>query len=474
MKLKLSFLLLCLLMVGSNDIYGQRDEGKGARMSSGFDYSTVYSLKSVTFWEPSGLTGYLGWIQIMSDFDPNTAISGSTSTLAWENGAKVKPIAYVSDYHPRLEAEFTITCSSGNASQYFAKATHSSGYNFPPKQLTVNNGKYKYPKTNCDKKFDKEVVRYWEDFELEWHISDNANGPWIPVGNSKNYMYVTHKAPIIGITAPGHISPTNAQHTLIHLGCLNANGQSIAANIVDDIYNEFTDRDVRRFDGAGPIKYWGSSSTLCRDVPTMLKNLDGVCQGWASFFEDLIRLQGIATAEMSTVTYNQYVLNALDLAKVNMDAMTFFGSQISNLKALPPDFPQFSGIRSDFFVNSWNVTSNSKFVINEYNNIFYGITPINITLANGNTIPISAQSGAAAQGNNDPRSEFENHAITKYNGKYYDPSYGSPIANSANDWETPALSSFGSIMVYTYNGRDYYVNWIGHLNDNTLQSLITP
>ena len=36
MKLKMSFLLLWLLMVGSNDIYGQRDEGKGN--NSGFQY----------------------------------------------------------------------------------------------------------------------------------------------------------------------------------------------------------------------------------------------------------------------------------------------------------------------------------------------------------------------------------------------------------------------------------------------------
>lgn len=208
----------------------------------------------------------------------------------------------------------------------------------------------------------------------------------------------------------------------------------------------------------------------------MLVNLDGACQGWASFFEDIVRLQGISTAEMSTVTYNQYVLSASDVIKMNNDAKTFLGSQISNLSYLPPDPGSTSstGIRSDFLVKKWNVSALSKFVMNESTNKHFGITPINITLANGKVISIVVQSGACGQGNNDPRSEFENHAITKYNGKYYDPSYGSMIASSANDWESPALDAFGSIMVYTHNGNDYYINWIGHLNNNTFQSNINP
>ena len=93
MKLKISFFLFWLLMLGANDIYGQKDVDKGIRMSGGFDYSAVYDLNSVTFWEPSGIFNYKGWIQIMSDNDPNIPISGSSNTLAWENGSKAKPIA---------------------------------------------------------------------------------------------------------------------------------------------------------------------------------------------------------------------------------------------------------------------------------------------------------------------------------------------------------------------------------------------
>ena len=82
--------------------------------------------------------------------------------------------------------------------------------------------------------------------------------------------------------------------------------------------------------------------------------------------------------------------------------------------------------------------------------------------------------GASGQRNTGPRSEFENHAIVKYNGKYYDPSYGSSIANDANSWETPALDGFGSILQYKDAHANKFINWVGHLNDSTHQSNIQP
>jgi len=61
----------------------------------------------------------------------------------------------------------------------------------------------------------------------------------------------------------------------------------------------------------------------------------------------------------------------------------------------------------------------------------------------------------------------------KHKGKYYDPSYGSPIRNNQNEWETEALSFFGSVV----NFRDkndhnmvWKINWVGYLNDASQQA----
>lgn len=74
------------------------------------------------------------------------------------------------------------------------------------------------------------------------------------------------------------------------------------------------------------------------------------------------------------------------------------------------------------------------------------------------------------------RSEFENHAIVKYNGKYFDPSYGVDSKNTltANDWENQALDGFGSILKYNDGTKLYYINWIGYLNDNSPQADFNP
>lgn len=95
-------------------------------------------------------------------------------------------------------------------------------------------------------------------------------------------------------------------------------------------------------------------------------------------------------------------------------------------------------------------------------------------LNNGKTLKTGEKKSASGQGNTNPYPEFENHAIVKYNNKYYDPSYGSAIANDANSWETPALDGFGSIVFYQKEAKKSYVNWVGHLNDTSPQAKIKP
>ncbi len=157
-------------------------------VSNTFDYANVYTLKKVNFWETVGIFGFEDWVQIMSDADPNIAISGTDNFTAWENGQKKDTIAYVSDSKSQVEAEFIISCNAGSGQVLYTRATYADGYNFPSRPLMLNNGLYRYPKTSYDKKFDKEVVSYCKNFALKWQICYNANGPWIDVETSKNYI----------------------------------------------------------------------------------------------------------------------------------------------------------------------------------------------------------------------------------------------------------------------------------------------
>lgn len=98
-----------------------------------------------------------------------------------------------------------------------------------------------------------------------------------------------------------------------------------------------------------------------------------------------------------------------------------------------------------FYVNDWNIT----------NTTFYDFTgdpgesglekiPVD---TDGNSVD---QVGIPAQGedNEDPFSQFTNHALVKYGGKYYDPSYGNSTVNSLSEWEDASIAGFGTTVCY--------------------------
>ena len=61
--------------------------------------------------------------------------------------------------------------------------------------------------------------------------------------------------------------------------------------------------------------------------------------------------------------------------------------------------------------------------------------------AGGHPIAHIAVKPNPAQGNPAPARLFLDHALVKYNGKIYDPSYGTGPFNSLKDWENASLES---------------------------------
>jgi hypothetical protein len=86
--------------------------------------------------------------------------------------------------------------------------------------------------------------------------------------------------------------------------------------------------------------------------------------------------------------------------------------------------------------------------------------------------------GVPAQGNQNPRSVFENHSMilyTKQNGEkgYLDPNYGIPSSgflSSTNAYENASMAAMGSLIIYDAPvvGRVYII-WLNEFNNSTLQ-----
>lgn len=466
MRQILFFLVIFLQLHYSINLSGQT---KGNLRSNQFIYnSDLFSVKKVTFHKPNTnpFTSQ-DWLVIKSDLNPNVNLSGTNSSVAWENGEKQKPIGYVSGVKAKVEAEFEILCSEGSGTTYYAKATNADGYNLRAKILLFNNGKYKYVAEPVDKTFPELQVQYWEDFQLDWQISTSLDGPWVDAGSSKNYMYVTHKRPRIGFQPPYHEEIIRLQHTFLHLGCKNANSLSNESEIVDAVYNEFMDRDVRRFDNQGPIKYWGTIIEMpaCWQPSQMLINLDGRCGGWAAFFDVVLHIQGIDNAQIAAVDWG----NNLPLAsrtKLTDDIMNTFGAEHVNAHPLNQELKMGGIPLSHFYVKEWDfVNMTNNFFIHHFSKIDWSSS---LTLLNGSVIEDREQNGAEAQGIENPRSEFDNHAIVKYNGKYYDPSYGSPIFDNGPQWQEESINGVGSMIIYfrlDSNGivKKYLINWLDEI-----------
>ena len=86
-----------------------------------------------------------------------------------------------------------------------------------------------------------------------------------------------------------------------------------------------------------------------------------------------------------------------------------------------------------------------------------------------------------------PRSYFADHALVKFNNKYYDPSYGSLYNNNTPDnpsddvpypdaasWENQNVTALGGRLMSGScpSGMDTQLMWFKELNDTNVLDLI--
>jgi hypothetical protein len=298
----------------------------------------------------------------------------------------------------------------------------------------------------------------------------------VKAGSSKHPLYISHATTALS-------SDLEVFHSLIYYGCKNAKGLTSDDMIVDAMYNNtflISGAGVPRRDNPTKSKmsYWIWPDPIIQfneecyfKTKDLLKWENGRCGAWARFFRDMIKTQGITSSTPALVTYPATPSIS---AALTSDLSTFFGSSAGNIVIEDPQF--FTG---EFFVNKWNFSS-SKFYKWDREFVPYMETTSPLTLPNGNVLNFAPLPGAAAQGNDNPMSTFGDHALVKYNNKYYDPSYGTPIQNSKNAWENLSLSGFGNgsnlIYVQTFAGLTFEtrIMWLNEQNNPSLQSTIEP
>lgn len=406
-------------------------------------------------------------ITIYRDYDPHPTIIGP----AWKYPDASKPVAFVSGSQPKVYAKFNL---AGCTNEIWAKGDGPDSFD-PIVQKLESDGVYNA--TPISAPFPANKVDFYEPFEIKWYISSSPNGPWVAAGTSLNPLYITY-----GASPQASISTF---HSVIYYGCKYAKQLTDQDQIVDNIFNgAFVKPNevptLKRKDSPtkDAMTYWAPELPPMPQLTAfeyfsteaLLKWENGRCQAWANFFYNMLAVQGIASSE-SLVFYKNPALLFNDY---NSDLLSFFGSQASDVGPDPTD-PVFYSI---FFVNNFDINSNTFYLWDrEYLPFNTPTTPI--TLNNHKVLRYAPKDGAPGQGNPNPMSSFVNHDIVKYKWKYYDPSYGIS-ANSANEWESKALSGFGSayslIFRYTILGvqKEARIMWLHQANNPSQQAIINP
>ena len=449
-------------------------KAQNASGSATLSYAT-HQLESVTFHQPEDIPN--NWIRFFKDptpnIDPNVVVNPLDyvspyvdKTVAYTTTDQ-QPVAYASGCTGVVSAEFTSNCEGRS---FYVKGEGIEGFNLKPQLVKVVNGKFTYPKTefsgpifpSINRKFENLKVRHFPNFTIKWSISDKTTGTYKQIGKSNNPLYVTHKKPI----------NTYVIHSFLFISCKSADNKNIEDDVMSTIYDDFTDQCVKKYNGSKCMGYWvepkppqgGTAVGLCFTGIALIAWENATCGAWADLHVELVKAQGLNYIELVGVSWTdntQLAFNSQEFLDLETDVVAFFGNLSPNLSAVGSSN---LGLRADFYVNNYNFPDGfHSFYLNEKEVIPSFILP------NGKILKSINQQGVKGQNNPDPRSHFENHAITKNikNSKYYDPSYGTALVNDATQWKNGNIAGFGTRLKYIHilpSGQitEYQVSWVGY------------
>jgi hypothetical protein len=405
-------------------------------------------------------------------------ISIKDATKSWDNNQILAPVSYVSGYAPRVEADF----QNANTNNSCVSIIYARGEVYIddvliaslPSKVLEGNKKYSVSKfMNApvlvgDFTFEKYVVRFIPEMKIKWFTSTTPNqfNSWVSAGDTKHRLYITHKRPL-------NYYAENSYETCYYLSCQSAHGKGLSQGDpdVDDvtlrIYDEFQDRDVKKFNGTKSMTYWGptTNSTACNSIGQLLINENTTCGIWSDFLVEMHTLHGIKS-NPKTVFYGdsyhnnssvggfQGVLTLEHSEACSLAVQNYFGS-LDNIEFFTISFTKncFAG----FHVKNWNFASQDNFFLSRQAD-----APIQV---NNHTISYLGLGSIPCQGyNSDPVPNhvpisFANHAIVEYKSKdgtlwYFDPSYGSPVSDDPQNygtWENSSLEGYGVPFIYRKN-----------------------
>lgn len=318
------------------------------------------------------------------------------------------PVAIVSGNALEVSAIFS---SIGSVPPFvLISAVTTDNYQLPALSVsTVNPNNVAYPLTSALSTFPYHKIKYYNPFSIMWNVSFDNGITWQSAGTSDIKLYVMYQQPISE-------SSFLHQHSLFEISCSNADSDSLENDIINHIWNDFTDRII--IDVKGDTLGYYSGDVWNAPFYDLIKDNFGICDQWAAFFLDLLKIQGLNYP------------NSFDLLTPHITNPTVCGD--------PAWAPAV------FLINNHqvNTPSGNPFTcpLFPYLNVF-DQTSFSYPYAEITDLP-----GTPGQNNSNPPPLFGSHAVVVINGVYYDPSYGNSYL-SLNDFKLSSLTAFGISIV---------------------------
>ena len=413
-----------------------------------------------------------------------------TSLTQWNKDAspQAEPICYKSGSVPQVTAVFT-NCISNIWIKGIVKANDDITLYLEPRELTPSGAtgevtygpepmKTSLPITQTFA-FVPNTIRYFEDFQIEWKMS-YSNSPnendWQTITTTSNQMYALYGTP----------EDSKPYHTVVHLGCKNADGMggpeaTAGISIVDAMFEPFENPifNVRRISDNAKITYYKDNVTpnTCTNIVSLLANpanqsdpnnpyVDGKCGAMGELFYRVIRDQGLTLGRGNKIMPKGMLIPGLpatqmateSIIKIGEDAVAKWGPNHGVMILTLP-----TGNRLNFFlVKEWPDVTESDFIMLDGSN--WGEAQSDL-----------GGPGIKGQGGvDDPRSIFPDHVYIHYNGKTYDPSYGTTLNNvDLNSYEEDSLAAVrGTLVRRIENGAFAYYFWVEKIGDTNMEDTI--
>ena len=460
------------------------------------------------------------WVETVPDpaaasdpapIDPNAESGKVIVFKSGTGGINTSPLpaVYVSGSKAEVSATFVNTNSCAPKS-IFVKGVATVGnvtYNLPVKALTLKHGACTYPPTAFKEAFPDGLVMCNESFIINWFSTDNPEAKKIPepsgiewssAGESTCFVMVTHDKPKKGAISGIDEEGTTFFLSSIYISCKAADGLITADEdvVTMKIFDAFRTRAMKKYQSQLNLKYWGGDNPFdvdaCRSISGLLQYRDARCDEWASFFQDMLKIHGIKRGREATLTWQELytkdpsigVLFDATVTTLKDDCQQYFSNgYLSNIDFFHPyineNTEDESEIRAFFFVKRHQFSNSQKFYL--YNieaNPNYNFR-VSVNL-NNQTTPASnpLRDGEKSQGNDDPRSYFENHEMISYQSKsgiiYLDPSYGIPnsgtVFTNESSYEDIAIEGFGTMLFYETSPLvGYNLIWLNEMNNANKQ-----